>query len=241
MHPTRISATLNIKGSRGRVMPGVRRLLKSLVINQLCSEYLATTMQNLERRGGIIAIAGVALAALGGALNFTLLGLAGLGILGVGVICWGLSGMIGGQMSFFHPGVRYRESYYGLAARAWGILICLAGIALVGFSLLLFVQPDMSFAETAKSPLGTSVGMLMGGLIGMLYAVTLILGRAEDSGSWLRRAMSLPGRLIGVFVLLISTGLAITGVVRIAAPQIYEGVVRSISDRLPLTPQLDNR
>ena len=168
-------------------------------------------MQDLEKRGGIIAVVGVALAALGGALRLSRLGLAGLGVLGVGVICWGLSGMLQGRMSFFHPGVRYSENYYGLAARAWGILICLVGMALVGFSLLLFIKPDMSFAEAATSPLGTSVGMFVGGIIGMLYAVTLILGRAEDSGSWLRRAISLPGRLIGVFVLLISMGLSVTG------------------------------
>lgn len=198
-------------------------------------------MPDWEKRGGIIAIVGVAITALGGALNLPRIGLVGLGILGVGVIGWGLSGVIDGRMSFFHPGVRYRESYYGLAARAWGILICLAGIALAGISLLLFIRPDMSFAETAASPLGTSIGMFVGGLIGMLYAATLILGRAEDSGSRLRRAMSLPGRLIGIFVLLISMGLTVTGVVRIAAPQIYEGVVRSIGDRLPLTPRLDKR
>lgn len=198
-------------------------------------------MQNLENRGGIIAIVGVALGALGGALNSTGIGLAGLGILGVGVICWGLSGMIEGQMSFFRPGVRHRRSYYGLAARVWGILISLAGFALVGFSLLLFAQPDMSFAETAGSPLGISVGMFMSGLVGMLYAVTLILGRAEDGGSWLRRAMSVPGRLIGVLILLISMGLTVTGVVRMAAPQIYEGVVQSIRDRLALTPQSNQR
>jgi hypothetical protein len=198
-------------------------------------------MQDLEKKGGIIAVVGLALAALGGALRLSRLGLAGLGVLGVGVICWGLSGLIEGRMSFFHPGVRYSENYYGLAARAWGLLICLTGIALVGFSLLLFVKPDMSFAEIAASPLGASVGMFGGGLIGMLYAITLILGRAEDNDSWLRRAISLPGRLIGVFVLLISMGLCVTGVVRIVAPQIYEGVAQSISDRLPLAPQLDKR
>lgn len=198
-------------------------------------------MRDLEKKGGIIAVVGMALAALGGALRLSRLGLAGLGVLGVGVICWGLSGKIEGRMSFFHPGVRYSENYYGLAARAWGLLICLTGIALLGFSLLLFVKPDISFAEIAASPLCASVGMFCGGLIGMLYAVTLILGRAEDSDTWLRRAISLPGRLIGVFVLLISMGLSVTGVVRIVAPQIYEGVVRSISDRLPLAPQLDKR
>jgi hypothetical protein len=99
----------------------------------------------------------------------------------------------------------------------------------------------MSFAETAGSPLGISVGMFMGGFVGMLYAVILILGRAEDDGSWLRRAMSVPGRLIGVLILLISMGLTVTGVVRMAAPQIYEGVVQSISDHLPLTPQSNQR
>lgn len=196
---------------------------------------------DLEKKGGIIAIVGLALAGLGGALQLTRLGLAGLLVLGAGVICWGLSGVFEGRMSFFHPGVRYSESYYGLAARAWGVLICLAGIALVGFNFLLFLNPDMSFAEAASSRLGTSIGMVLGGLVGMLYAVTRILGRAEDNGSWLQRAITLPGRLLGVLLLLISTGLAAAGVVRLVAPQIYEEVVQSISDRLPRAPQLDKR
>ncbi len=193
-------------------------------------------MLDLEKKGGVIAVVGVALAALGGALQLTRLGLTGLGILGIGVICWGMSGLLEGRMVFFHSGVRYRESYYGLAARVWGILIILAGLALVGFSFLLFLNPDMSFRETATSSLVTSIGMFLGGLIGMLYAVTLILGRAEDSGSWLRKAMSLPGRILGVFVLLVSGGLALAGLLRFVAPQMYDDIVQSIIDQLPRAP-----
>lgn len=190
-------------------------------------------MRDLEKTGGVIAIIGIATGALGGALRLTRFGLVGLGILGVGMICWGLSGTIEGRMSFFHPGVRYSENYYGLAARAWGILICLAGMAVVVFSILLFIKPDMSFGETAASPIGTSVGMFFGGLIGMLYAITLIIGRAENNSSWLRRALSVPGRLFGVLVLLVSAGLCVAGALRIVAPQIYEQTVQSISESLP--------
>ncbi|MBA2732104.1 MAG: hypothetical protein H0U54_04340 [Acidobacteria bacterium] len=184
----------------------------------------------MEKKGGIIAIAGIALAALGGALRLTSLGLVGLGVVGVGIICWGMSGMLEGRMSFFHPGVRYSETYYGLAGRAWGILILLSGVGLVGFSILLLFQPDLSFEEAATHPLAKSGAMFFGGIIGVLYAITLILGRAEDDDeSRLRRIVRLPIRLFGVLLLLVSAGLAVTGVVRIAAPHIYEDALRSIS------------
>jgi hypothetical protein len=198
-------------------------------------------VQDFEKTGGIIALIGVALAAIGGSLQFTRLGLIGLGVLGVGVVCWGVSGVIEGRMIFSRPGVRYRQSYYGLAARLWGVLICMAGVALVGLSFLLFFKPEMSFEEALTSSVGKSIGMLLGGLTGMLYGMTLILGRAEDSGSWLRKAISLPGRILGVFVLVISIGLAAAGVVRLVTPQVYDDVVQAISDQLPRAPQLDNR
>jgi hypothetical protein len=197
-------------------------------------------MQDFEKRGGIIALVGLALVLLGEFLQFTRLGLLGLAILGVGVIFWGVSGVIEGRMIFFHPGVRYSESYYGFAARVWGVLICMAGAALVGFSFLLFFKPDLSFEQAFTSPLGMSIGMLLFGVIGMLYATTLILGRAEDSSSRLRKVISLPGRILGLFVLLVSMGLTVASVARMVAPQIYERVVQSISDHLPRAPQLDN-
>ncbi|MDQ3685523.1 MAG: hypothetical protein M3430_07955 [Acidobacteriota bacterium] len=164
---------------------------------------------------------------------------AGLVILGVGVICWGVSGVIEGRMIFTAPGVRHRESYYGLAARLWGVLISMAGVALVGFGSLLIYRPGSSFEQVIGSPIGVSVGMLLGGVAGIIYAGTLILGRGEAGGSWLRVAASLPGRLIGLLVMLISMGLAAAGAASIVAPQTYERVVQSISDRLPRAPQPD--
>lgn len=201
----------------------------------------ALPVQDFEKTGGIIALIGVVLAAIGGSLRFTRLGLLGLGVLGVGVVCWGVSGIVEGRMIFSRPGVRYRQSFYGLAARLWGVLICMAGVALFGFSLLLFVKPDMPYEQALTSPLGKSIGMLLGGLAGMIYALTLILGRAEDTGSWLRKALSLPGRILGVFVLVVCIGLAAAGVVRLVSPLAYDELIKAISDQLPRAPQLDNK
>ena len=103
---------------------------------------------------------------------------------------------------------------------------------MVSAGFLTLVKPDVSFAEVAASPLAAGIGMLSGGLAGMLYAATLILGRAEGS-SWTRRALSLPRRLLGIFVLLACAALAVAGAVRVAAPHAYDAAVRSISGRLP--------
>ena len=188
-------------------------------------------MRDWEKRAGLISLTGVGLAALGGALRITQLGLAGLAVLGAGVICWGLSGVIEGRVSFSRPGTRYSESHYGLAARAWGVLLCLAGAAMTGCGLLLLVIPDAPLAELAASPLGVSVGMVSGGLAGMLYGLTLILGGAGVGGSWLRRAASVPRRLLGVFVLLTSAALAAAGAARIATPRAWDAAVGSVSER----------
>lgn len=104
-------------------------------------------MRDWEKRGGVIAIAGVAAAALGGVLRVKALGPAGLALLGAGVFCWGLSGIVEGRMSFSRPGSRYSARYYGLAARAWGVLLCLAGATMAGFGLLLLINPDASLTE----------------------------------------------------------------------------------------------
>ena len=193
-------------------------------------------MGDWEQRAGVISVAGVAAAALGLALRLEPLSLAGLTALGAGVVCWGLGGVIDGRISFSRPRSPYGETYHGLAARARGALLCLAGTAVAGLGLTQLLLPDVSFTGLAAGPLAAGLGMLLAGLAGALYAVTLILGRAGDGGSWARRALSLPGRLLGVLVLLASAAMAAAGAVRIVAPQAYEGAVRFIGERLHRAP-----
>lgn len=193
---------------------------------------------DFEKRGGIIAIAGVVVAAFGNVLGGTRPGLVGLAILGVGVLCWGLSGLIEKRILFFHPGVRYNESYYGVAARAWGALLSLAGLAVAGFSALLFFYPDITFERITGSPLSRGIGLFLGGLAGMLYSVTLITGRAETGGTWLRRLITLPRTILGLVLLMISIALTGAGVTRMLFPQFYERMVQTVSDSLPRAPQL---
>lgn len=193
-------------------------------------------MLDWEKRAGVISIAGVAAATLGGVLRLESLSLAGLATIGAGVFCWGLGGVLGRRVVFSRPGSRHSASYYGLAARAWGALLCLAGAAVAGLGFTPLLKPGASVAGLAASPLAAGSGMLLGGLAGMLYAVTLILGRAEGGDSWARRVLSLPGRLLGLLMLLASAAVAATGAVRIAAPQVYEDAVRAINERLPRAP-----
>lgn len=99
-------------------------------------------MRDWEKRAGIIAAAGVAAAALGRVLRVKALGPAGLALLGAGVFCWGLSGMLEGRMSFPRPGSRQGAIYYGLAARAWGALLCIVGAIITGAGLILLVKAE---------------------------------------------------------------------------------------------------
>lgn len=190
---------------------------------------------DFETAGGLIAAAGVGVAALGGILRVTSLGLVGLVIVGVGVGCWGISGLAEGRILFFRPGVRHTERYYGWAARAWGALLCMAGMALAGFGLLSLLWPDVSLEKAMDGSVGKGAGMFLGGLVGVCYSVTLILGRAEDGGAWWRRMMKLPLRFFGVLLLLASILIAASGAMRALAPKAYEGIVRAIGDNLPRT------
>ena len=198
-------------------------------------------MIDFEKKGGIIAIIGVAVAAVGGLLRVTRLGLFGMAILGLGVICWGLSGLIEKRIVFSRPGTRYSSSYYGLAARAWGAMLCIAGAGVAGFSVLLLFYPDVTFEQITASAVGLGLGWFLGGLIGMLYSLTLIAGRAEDSGTWFRRIITLPGRMLGLVILMISIVLAAAGLTRALFPQVYEGAVQAISDKLSPPPPLESK
>lgn len=193
-----------------------------------------TGLPDFEKIGGALTISGVAIAALGRAAGVNRFGLVGLGILGAGIICWGLSGLIEKRILFFHPGVRRSESYYGVAARAWGALLCLAGLGVAGFSIALFFEPDLSFERVTGGRLGAGIAMVLGGLAGLLYSVVLITGRAERRGSpFLRIMAGLPRRVLGIVLLILSLMLAATGLTNILFPQLYERVTQAIAEMLP--------
>lgn len=195
-------------------------------------------MPDFEKSGGIIVIVGVAVAALGGASGVNRLSLLGMIILGVGIISWGLSGLFEKRILFFHPGMRRSESYYGVAARAWGALLCLGGLGVVGFSVILFFTPDIAFEQVLVRLLGGGKGMVLGGLVAMLYSVTLIIGRAETRAGL--GILSLPRKILGIIVLMTAIILVAAGMTSIISPQFYERVIQSISDMLPRPPQLNS-
>jgi hypothetical protein len=192
---------------------------------------------DFEKSGGLIAVGGVVVAALGSALGVNRLGLLGMVILGVGIICWGLSGLIEKRILFFRPGVKYSQSYYGVAARAWGALLCLAGIAVAGFSALYFFAPDAEFAQVAGRLLGGRLGLVLAGLAGILYSLTLITSRTESHSTRMSVIMSLPRRVLGVIVLMVSITLTAAGMTSLLFPQVYEGVMQGISEMLPSAPR----
>jgi hypothetical protein len=191
---------------------------------------------DFETAGGLIAAGGVGLAAMGSALRLPSAGLVGLVVLGLGVCCWGISGLAEGRILFFSPGVRHRQSHYGWAARAWGVLLCLAGLAISGAGILLLLKPDVSLEQALYSSLGKGAGMFFCGMIGLLYSVTLIAGRAEDEGGC-RKIMTLLRRAFGTLVLILSALVATAGLARVLAPETYVGVVRAISESLRPEPK----
>lgn len=212
---------------------------KTLTKTQLISFSMKKikTMPDFEKSGGMVAIIGVAVAALGGALGVNRWGLLGMVILGMGIIFWGLSGLIEKRILFFRPGISSSQSYYGLAARAWGALLCLAGLGVTGFSALLFFKPDMEFGPLADRWLDGGTGLALAGLAGILYSLVLIAGRSEAQGTGTSLIMSLPRMVLGIIVLIISLTLAATGVTKILFPQIYEGVMQNISGMLSGAPR----
>jgi hypothetical protein len=191
---------------------------------------------DFETVGGLIAAGGVGLAAMGGVLQWPSAGLVGLVILGLGVCCWGVSGLAEGRILFFKPGVRHTQSHYGWAARAWGVLLCLAGLAISGAGMLLLLKPGVSLEQAFYSSPGKGAGMFFCGMIGMLYSVTLMAGRAVDEGIW-RKIMALFRRVFGTLVLILSALIATAGLTRVLAPEIYVGVVRAISESLSPEPK----
>ncbi len=190
-------------------------------------------LKSLDAIGGALALAGVLTFALSTYVRLTLLGSLGIALLGAGVIFWGMDAVMEGRIRFTrHRHIRFAETYSGLAARAWGLVFAVAGFLLLGFGLLSLTNPrtpvSNSLLSFFKTAVGTSVLLIFGGLLGGIYALTLIFGSVEQRGSIARDLLSLPSRLWGLIVLLLCLGLIIVGMLRFVAPEVLDNLINAL-------------
>lgn len=166
---------------------------------------------------------------MGSWLNLSILTNLGLGFFGAGVVTWGVNAMQRREMTPIQRGFHVMDQVEGVLTRAWGLVLILGGLALLGYGILSILNPRSPMPVTLRqffaTPQGSSILQLLGSGVGMLFALTMIFASDADGGNSLVRFLkSIPGRLSGMVLLVIFGALAAVSILQLAAPAAWESL-----------------
>lgn len=182
----------------------------------------------------IIAIIAIG---LGNLLNFQILVNLGFTFFGAGIVAWGVNALQRGEMTPLQRGFRVMEHVEGFLARAWGLVLVLGGLALLGYGVLSILNPrspmPASLRQFFATQQGSAVILLIGSALGMLFALTMIfVSDAQADNRYVRFIKSIPGRLFGVVLFLFCGLLAAISLIQIIAPDTWQNILGSILQAL---------
>lgn len=201
---------------------------------------LIARIKTLEDVGTTFAIAGFLLVGVGGWLDFQVMVNLGFAGFGAGVVAWGINAMQRGEMTplrGFHPIARAES----LLARAWGLLFTLGGLLLMGHGILSVLNPRSPIPTPIRqffsTPQGSGVLLLVGSAVGILFALSMIFASdAETRNTLVRFLLSLPGRLIGMALLVFFGSLAAIAILQISNPTTFDTIAQSVYGAMGITP-----
>ena len=202
-------------------------------------DFLQRHFKSLDDLATAFVLLAFALFGLGSYLALATLANAGLGAFGAAIITWGASALQNRELRIFQRGIRISSRLDELFARVWGVLFILGGMALLGYGVLSALNPHTSqFARIQQffnTPQGTGVILFVVGCVGILYALSLIfVSRVQDPHAFIRFLKSLPGRMIGLFLLLLFGALVAGGLALVFAPNLLPALARIIFQRMGL-------
>ncbi len=199
-------------------------------------EWFDKAFKSLKDAGMTFAIFGIVAAAIGNFLSLGFLVSVGLAGFGAGVVAWGVDSLQGGEMMPLR-GLHVRARLEGFFASVWGLLFVLGGFLLIGYGVLSIMNPRSpippSLRQYFQGTQGGGVLWLIGGLIGVLFALTMIFA-ADTPGSsgFVRFVKSLPGRLVGILLLAVFALLSLGALVQIFAPEMWGPILEFVQEQL---------
>lgn len=185
---------------------------------------------SLDNLAATFVTVGIAFAALASWLNFDPAGFLGIGLLGAGITCWSIDGLLNQRLPFFVQGIQVRIRVEGFLVRAWSIVFAALGFLLMGYGILSLLNPRTPVPARVQQFFATSqgIGILLigGGMLGLLWAMAMLFESASNS-SILAILATLPRRLFGLALLLVSLALVLVGGLQIIAPALWDNLWRS--------------
>jgi hypothetical protein len=193
--------------------------------------------KTLEDAGTTFALIGVVCGGLGSFLELQFLFNIGLASFGAAVVAWGVNAIQRGEMTPIERGFRVMDHVEGFFARAWGLLLALGGFLLFGYGILSLINPrspiPTSIRPIFQGTQGAGVFLIIGGAIGMLFALTTIfVSDVQASNIYVRFIKSIPGRLVGVVLLLFFGVLTLAGLIQVFSPAAWEPILEFVRQKL---------
>lgn len=198
-------------------------------------DYIAG-IKTLEDVGAAFAIAAFVLVGIGGFLNFQFMVNLGFAAFGASIIAWGINAMQRDELTPIR-GLRVTDRISDALARAWGLLFSLGGLLLMGHGILSVLNPRSPYPLFLRQFFNTLQGYgvltLIGGLIGLLFALSAIFADGSDAKNpVLRVLMSIPGRLFGIVLLLFFGALTLIALLAIVQPAALDTYIQSLYQSL---------
>lgn len=196
----------------------------------LLVERLAKFFSSLDNVATAFAAVGIVLAALANWFNVEPAAFLGFAFLGAGIVGWSVDGLLNQHLPFFAQGLQVHVRVQGFLVRAWSILFAAVGFLLMGFGILSLLNPRTPVPARVQQFFATSqgIGILLigGGMLGTLWALSMLF-ESVSNRSILGVLASLPRRLVGLALLLLSLALVLVGVLQIIAPALWDNLWRA--------------
>lgn len=188
------------------------------------------TPENLGNGFFILALIAVG---IGNYLDVPMLTNLGLGFFGAGIVTWGANAMVRGEMTPIQRGFHVMEHVEGILTRAWGLVLIFGGLALLGYSILSVLNPRSPMPDTVRrfisSPQGSPILLILGSMVGVLFALSMIFVSDDDGGNSLVQFLkSIPGRLVGIVLLVIFGAIAAANLLLLVAPTAWQELSQAI-------------
>lgn len=160
--------------------------------------------------------------------------LIGIGFLGFSSVGWGIEEFSKKQESYsiFDQDNSRKEAYRRIAAITSSLVLILIGVGMIAASGLgLIGLGDIAIQFIRIRP---GILLIFLGTLGFSFSFQLITGSEESKKSFWLILGSIPGRIFGVILLLVSIAVILAGILEALLPEKFFQLIRSILSHLNL-------